>query len=239
MNTNNKKAFWPRFAVLLAPIALAMIAGCFRPPFERVELVPLGDVEPLEIADEFEARLPEYIETESDSIRFKFLWEDISALGYARIDREARTFEVLCMNHVGVQLFHISGTEDASTLRFALPQLKDIPGFVESLGEDIRRIYFDMVPGPDADIRLSKKRLTWREELEDGRLEYVFGGEPPVLIEKRFRSGLLRRTRWSVEYFEYGDESGPLFPRGVVLHNRQHRYRLIIRTRNVSFGQSD
>ena len=239
MNKNNNRAFPTRYSALLASITLALIAGCFSPPFERVELVPLGEVEPVQIAEEFEARLPEYIETDSDSIRFKFLWEDVAALGYARIDREARTFEVLCMNHVGVQLFHIAGTEDESTLRFALPQLKEIPGFVDSLGEDIRRIYFDMVPGADAEARLSRKRLTLREELDSGRIEYIFAGEPPVLIEKRFRSGLFRRTRWNVEYFEYDDESGRLFPRGVVLHNRPYRYRLIIRARNVSFSRPD
>ncbi len=211
------------------------LGACYSPPFRRTELAPLGDVEPEKVVARFGERLPAVFETENTLI-FRFFRNEIAALGYASVNRETESFEIVCVNHMGVMLFHISGDDSGNHLRYAMPEFKEHPEFVDAVGNDIRRVYFDLLPREPADAQVRNNRIIYRQAHNDTSDVFVFGGEENLLIEKSERTRW--RTMWKVNFYEYFQVSGDeqpayIFPRGIVLHNRRYRYRLIIRTRSV------
>ncbi len=217
------------------PVALLLVValcGCYSAPFERPQMVPIGDVTPAEVRDGFAARLPERYETE-DTLIFRFLWRKIAVLGYTRVDRAERRFEALCLNHIGVPLFSIGGDAEGNYLRRAMPEFAEREELTERVAADIRRIAFDLVPPPGAEAQVLKDRVIFRQSRPDGAMEYVFGGPGLLLLKKRFIAG--GRRRWEVAFYEYAGPDGYVHPGGIVLHNREGRYRLIVRTRDVTF----
>ena len=82
-----------------------------------------------------------------------------------------------------------------------------------------------------ATISKERYRILFRQQAEDGEIEYVFGGADGVLVEKRYYEE--GRRIWSVSYHEYRRESGKLYPAGIILENHQRRYRLVVRLREI------
>ncbi len=226
----------PRTARTAVIVSVCMLSGaCYSPPFRPPELVPTGDAEPRAVADRYARALPDRFETEN-TIIFRFFRNEIAALGYARVDRTDRTFEIVCLNHMGAQLFHISGDADGKNhLKYAIPEFREHPEFTDAVGNDIRRVYFDLIPAASAEPELHRNRISFEQRENDINIEYVFGGEGQHLLQKRARTRW--RVRWEVAFYEYFPVSDGratyVFPRGIVLHNRRHRYRLIIKTRSV------
>ena len=222
------------FHLLCTAIFCMFFSACYSPPFQETELVPVDVVDPKTVVEDFENRLPKSYETEN-TIIFRFFRNEIAGLGYASVDKEAETFEIVCLNHMGMQLFHISGDQDGNHLRHAMPEFREHPEFVDAVGNDIRLIYFDLIPPDSAEARIHRDRSSFRHPREDKTIEYVFGGEEKALLKKR--AGTFWRRHWEVTFYEYftesGDESDFMFPGGIILHNRRHRYRLIIKTRSV------
>jgi len=209
-------------------------SGCYTPPFEPHELTPVGDVDPQMVVSDFAESIPSDFETDN-SITFRFFRRQIAALGYASINRRERKFEIVCVNHMGMQLFHISGDQEGNHLKHALPEFKEHEGFADAIGNDIRRIYFDLLPGKKAEPHVGSRKISFRQPRNDKMIEYVFGGEGNLLLKKS--AGSKWRTRWEVAFYEYfkikNKRTSYVFPRGIVLHNRRYKYRLIIRTRSV------
>ena len=88
-------------------------------------------------------------------------------------------------------------------------------------------MFFNLVPSPDARVRRRRQKLVFVDESVSGRVEYDFGGEGRVLLEKRYRRG--RRKCATVRYFDYGEANGSLRPKGIVLRNHARKYRLVFR----------
>jgi len=218
--------------ILFTVLVCGFLTGCFTPPFKPPEMVPVGDVDPHDVAQSFARKLPDRQETE-DSLVFRFLWKEIAVLGMTRVDREARAFEAISLNHLGVPLFQVSGDAEGNHLRYALPEFKKYPQFTENTGNDIRRIHFDLVPAESARAKVLSDRVLFRERCTEGTLDHIFGGQGNLLIEKRLtRWGCLR---WRVNYYEYAEADGYVYPRGIVLYNVADHYRLIVRTRGITF----
>jgi len=221
---------------IIALAFICLLAGaCYSPPFKEPELRPVEDSDPYDAVESFKRRLPESFETEN-TIQLRFFRHSIAALGYASVNRSEGTFEFACVNHMGMQLFHITGERDGSKLTYAIPEFKERPEFAEALGEDIRRIYFDLLPEEGAKAKLHRRHFTFKRSKDDKEtVEYKFGGKQNALLRKRAKAGW--RTNWEASFYEYFEvtdgEDVYLFPRGIVLHNRRHRYRLIVRTRSV------
>lgn len=218
---------------LLAAVLMLFLTGCYSVPFEQPRLTPLNDeISPEETVKDFQERLPERFVAENTLV-FRFLRNQLAALGYAKIDRDEGTFEVLCLNHLGVRLFHISGDKEGNHhLRYAIPQLKEIPNFADNVGEDIREIYFNLLPGPEAEAHREWRRLVFREKKGSRRVDYLFGGTDNNLIEKRiYRNNRIQRI---ISFYEYTSGNDFIFPKGVVLHNPRYRYRLILSSRDVT-----
>ncbi len=214
-------------------LALAIwLAGCATVPFEPVPWTALPDeVDPDAVPEAFAAALPVRFVSE-DTLVFRFFWREIAALGYTRIDREAGTFAVICLNHLGVQLFYITGDRQQTTLEYAIPEFADRPEFVEAIGEDIRRLYFDLLPAAEAQVAIGSDRLSFTLHQDNRRVRHIFGGPRLFLRQKRARQGW--RRLWDVTYYEYRQVNGQWLPRGMVLRNHRQNYRLTLRIREVS-----
>lgn len=212
------------------------VAGCYSPPFERPKMVPMRGTSPEDVIARYRERMPDEYEAE-ETLIFQVFWKKIAALGYTRVDREEQRFEALCLNHLGVPLFRVTGSRFGDRFRSRVAKFENFPRFAESVGADIRRVSFGLVPSDEAEAIVRKDRILFREERKDGILEYVFGGEDGYLVEKRFLADgwLWRSLRWKVNFYEYVEADGYVYPRGVVLYNRANRYRLTVKRRDITF----
>ncbi|MFW6044367.1 MAG: hypothetical protein ACOCR1_01360 [Planctomycetota bacterium] len=234
-----------RRVVLLVSVVMLFVGftGCYSPPFEQPDMTELPpDTSAGEVADQFERSLPQQFQTE-DTIIFQFsrllFSREIAALGYAEVNRAEDTFDILCVNHTGAELFHIQGDREGTQLLYAMPEFKKHPEFTDAVGDDLRAIYWAMSPGSKTRARVRRNKIVFSNDNGDGPDErkYIYGGPELALLEKWIvDDGVERRVR----FYEYSsherDGQKYVFPEGIVLHNRTYGYRLIIRNRGLQIN---
>ncbi len=216
----------------LITLLAALAAGCVRVPFQETALVSLGSGDPQSIVKRFQENAPENYQLLS-TVVFEYNWRKFSALSTVQINREDHVFKVAGMNPMGVMLFEFSGNQDSVTTQYAIAAFTRYGDIASAVGNDIRRIYFDLVPAPEATIWKGKYKLIFRQSSGPGFLEYVFAGRDGDLIEKNYyeNNGLA----WRVSYYEYRDQDGKRCPQGVVLTHYDYRYRLTVRHKEFRF----
>lgn len=209
---------------------LLMVAGCATVPFESAPRTAPGAASPDEVRAAFSrTQKPSYEALQS--VVFQVFGRKMTGLGYLSIDTSADAFALACMTPMGMKLFEVQGRGDEVEALFALPQFGEKTDLAQAVGEDLRRAYFDNLPGDDADVRRRRHRLTYTQRRAAGRTEYDFGGPRQLLLEKRFYRGRKRVAR--VRYFDYREHEGYLFPHGLVVDNRAYHYRLILRLKSL------
>jgi len=204
--------------------------GCASIPFKQIDYVAIGNLSPLRLCQEFKASLAQELNV-VNSIVFQYKWRSFSALGYTHLDLTDGSFQVSCMNPVGIKLFELTGNRKEIDSNFVLKELLQKGDLPKVVGEDIRRIYFDMLPGPDAQIERQKYKMIFTQPLGTGTLEYVFGGSQHRLTEKHYYEK--KRKLWSVYYYEYLASKNGLYPSGLILKHHRFGYKLIIRLKEV------
>lgn len=215
---------------LVLMIVLLAAAGCSAPPFPPAEQVPLGDGDPRAVVERFRASMPEQFQVLS-SIVFEFSWNKVSALGVIAVDRSQDTFTAVAMNPMGLKLFELSGAGGQVTRHFVFEAFAARGDASAAIGEDIRRIYFGLIPSADARVKHRGTRIIFRERAGAGVMERVFGGAGGYLIEKRYtENGVLV---WRVSYHAYTAAGGKVFPQGMVFEHRRYGYRLIVTVKEV------
>ncbi len=213
-------------------LCILMISGCTRVPFQKTSFVPAGGVEPREVLENYRRGIPGHYQM-LHTIMFQYGWNRVSALGYAEIDRGTGSFAVAGMNPVGVKLFEISGGKEGVTKHFVLEGLSGKGDFTSAMAQDIRRIYFDLLPVPGAEIMKKGSRILFRQADGGGVLVYTFAGKGWRLVEKEyFRDNTLR---WRVSYYEYRQKEGKIYPWGIILHNYQNGYSLTVKVKEIQF----
>jgi hypothetical protein len=214
----------------LAAFLLAFAAGCAHVPFEETALVPLGSGDPQHIVEHFRANTPENFQL-LNTVVFEYNWRQFPAIGTVQINRAERVFKVAGMNPMGVMLFEFSGNQDSVTTQYAIAAFTKYGDIASAVGNDIRRIYFDLVPAPEAKSWKRKYKLIFRQASGPGILEYVFAGREGDLVEKNYyeNNGIL----WRVAYYEYRDQEGKRWPQGVVMTHYEYRYRLTVRHKEL------
>lgn len=206
-------------------LALAT-TGCLHPAFPPPPSLPADLPDPAGIPARFASRLdPSFEQLQSTVFRFGF--REIAALGYARVDRPARTFAVACFTPLGVKIFEVSGARGVIRGRFTLPDLESREDVVRAIGEDIQRAYFDLVPPAGAAMRRERGAVVFAAPGDGGVLEYRFAGPDGVLARKSFAAG--GRTVWSVDYDVRGPAGAAFDPDGIAITNHRFRYRVVIR----------
>jgi outer membrane biogenesis lipoprotein LolB len=203
-----------------------LLGGCATVPFQKTELTPLAEEDPRNLVERFQARNADSFQLLT-SVVFEYNWRKFSGLGYVDINARDRAFKVVCLNPLGVKLFEFSGDRNGVVTHYSIADFSKYGDVAAVVGNDIRRIYFDLVPSPEALVWKRKYRVSFRQAYDQGFLEYVFAGQKGDLIEKNYYddSGIV----WQVSYYEYYDQKGNRFPRGIVFQHYQYGYRLIVR----------
>jgi hypothetical protein len=218
-----------RIVILVMLLAITPI-GCAKSPFRETPRPKLTQADPAAIVDDFTQSLsPRFTSDDTVIIHAPFR-DDMAILGVLKVDRAAGTFELLGLNHVGVQLFHLSGDRDGSHIRSAIPPLMEHKQILLSIADDTRRMYFDLTPSDRDRASVKSTTVRFSEKTPQGTLIHEFGGDPTVLLEKRL-TGLLG-TKWRVRYFEYAAKDGKPHPRGIILNNGHYHYRITVRNRD-------
>ena len=216
--------------LILFGLIILTSAGCSTVPFPRASYIPLDSADPQLVRKEFAASLPDRFQL-INSIVFQYKWQSFSALGYIDANRELKTFAVSCLNPVGIKLFELSGDKDSVRTNFVLKELLRRGDLPRVIGEDIRRIYFDIVPSPEAKAQKDRYRVIFREPVGSGAIQYIFAGTGLKLIEKRYYEK--NRLLWSVFYYQYSRDHGKFYPAGIILKNYRFGYNLIVRLKEV------
>ena len=211
-------------------LVLMLVGGCSSAPFREAALVPLEIADPQAVVERFRSGNSENFQLLS-SIVFEYTWFTFGGIGYIEVNARDRFYKVACMNYMGVQLFEVSGSRDGVLSQSAIGPLADKGDIARAVGDDIMRVYFDLVPSSQARIARKKDRLVFRQPSDEGALEYVFAGAPTVLRTKTYYED--NRAVWRVSYYEYLQKNGKQFPLGIVLQNYKHGYRLIVRQKEI------
>jgi len=213
-----------------ALIALVCLYGCSVIPFQKTSNVPMDSVEPLAIVEKFTNNSPVSFEI-MNTIVFKYNWNKFSGIGYIYVDTAEKAFRAVCMNPMGVKLFELSGDKGGIVPHFVLEQFSQQGNFAAMVGEDIRRIYFDLTPSPGAHVKKRKYEIRFREPAGAGSMEYIFAGAGGYLVEKNYYEE--NALNWGISYYEYLERDGRIYPRGIILNNYKYGYRLTVRLKDV------
>jgi len=203
-----------------------LVAGCSSVPFQNTTLVALESADAQNILERFKEHMPDNFQL-LNTVVFEYNGRKFSALGSVYISKVDRVFKVAGMNPMGVKLFELSGDRRGVTTHYSIADFSKYGDISSAVGNDIRRIYFDLVPGPEARIWKKKYTQIFRQPSGAGFLEYVFAGRDGDLIEKRYyeENGIV----WKASYYEYRDQDGKRWPQGIVFIHYPYGYRLIVR----------
>jgi len=218
-------------AVILLALLQVFAAGCASAPFPETELVALDPEVANGVPERFKGRMPDSFQLLT-TVVFEYNWRTFTGIGTVQIRAQDQSFRVACMSPMGVKLFELSGDRNSATTHYAIADFSKYGNLSEAVGSDIRKIYFDLVPGPGARVWKRTYRHVYRQSSGKGTLEYVFAGSAGDLIEKNFYEddGIV----WRVSYYEYHDQDGKRWPRGIVFMHYQYGYRLTIRQKELS-----
>ncbi len=140
---------------LAAFLSVVFLSGCSSIPFQKTAHTPLGPADPLIIMERFSDNLPEHFQL-INTIVFEYNWNTFSGIGYIDINTLEDRFTVVCITPLGIKLFEISGDKDGIDQHFALEEFTKKGDFANVVGEDIKRIYFNLVPTTEAEIKKKK-----------------------------------------------------------------------------------
>lgn len=216
----------------LLPLLLVIFSSldCTGIPFKSIDYVPLDNFNPVQVRGEFNGLLVDKLQV-INSIVFQYKWQSFSALGYTQVDLENSTFEVSCMNPVGIKLFELTGNRNEVKPTFVLKELLQRGDLPRAVGEDIRRIYFDMLPGPQAKIEKQKYKIIFTQPIDKGIMKYIFAGKDHLLVEKHYYEK--GNNLWTVYYYAYQMNKERLYPSEIILRHHRYGYNLIIRLKEV------
>jgi hypothetical protein len=216
--------------IIICVLMLVSAVGCSSLPLRRIDYVALDSVDPKQLLEEYSGALPERSQV-INSVVFQYKWQSFSALGYTDVRRDSGSFAVSCMNPVGIKLFELSGDKESIKTNFVLKELLKKGDLPRVVGEDIRRIYFDIIPSDRAALERKQYRFVFTAPYGEGLMKHVFAGSGHVLVEKGYYEK--GRCLWRVFYGQYRREAGKLYPAGIMLKNYRYGYNLIIRLKEV------
>jgi hypothetical protein len=216
--------------LILLCLGVLLAVGCAHVPFQETPLVSLESSEPRSVVEQFQANLPESFKL-LNTVVFEYTWQKFLGLGYIDIDRRDSVFKVVCLNPMGVQLFELSGDRNTVVTHNALAPLMQYGDLPTAVGNDIRLIYFDLVPTADAQIWKRKYKITFRQSSGPGFKEYVFAGADRDLVEKNYYEN--NEIVCRIAYYEYREQSGKRYPQGIILTNYKYGYQLTVRQKEL------
>jgi hypothetical protein len=166
-----------------------------------------------------------------DSIVFEKYGRSIMALGYTDVDKTADTVSVVALSPAGVKLFEFKEKSGVIQQQYVIEHLAKLGDVVTAVATDIRRIYFNQIPPPGAEVHKKKTTCEFRTPVKTGVMRYVFGGQDKALVRKlAYRN---RKKCWSAAYYEPRWHGKHLFYGGIILINNTNGYRLTVRLKDI------
>jgi len=217
-----------RLATLL--IGVLLVAGCAHVPFQETKRVSFASVEPKSVVEQFKANSPVNFQL-LNSVVFEYSWKTFMGIGYIDINRQDSTFKVVCLNPLGVQLFELSGDRNNIVTHNAMPALMQYGDLPTAVGNDIRRIYFDLFPSEKARVWKGKYKVNFWQPYDSGVMEYEFAGEGRQLVEKVYYEN--DEIIWRISYYEYVVRNGKHYPQGIIMTNYRYGYQLTVRQKEL------
>ncbi len=220
---------WLRRSVALQLFLL--LAGCATVPFETEPKANFQGLEPVAVVADFDAAVGQRFEL-LQSVVFSFFGKGFTGMGYLSVDPQSGIYALTCMTPAGITLFSIEGVGDEVKAQFSVPGFeKHGDQIARSLAHDLRRIYLGWTPPADASLKQKKTQIVFKSKQEGETIKHTYSGTRRLLTEKRFSKGW--KTRCVVRYYDYETINGKLYPKGIILHNKQFHYRMTLRLKEV------
>jgi hypothetical protein len=202
-------------------------AGCAHLPAKSV-----SRAETQAMLDDFQARLAKKFEV-LNSVAFKFRFFALSSLGLTAIDLAQERISVAGISPLGITLFQAQSVRGEIRQSFVAPELAKHGDVAKIVLENIRDIYFDLIPRQFISLESKGNRLYVKTASRDGsQSEYVFSESDRTLEEKRlYKNGSLF---WSIFYEGwFADAAGNLYPRNIRFVQQAYQYQLLINIKEV------
>lgn len=217
--------------IVIVLLMVFLITGCESIPFQKELDQPYASIDPVAVRERFKGSLSEHSRL-LNTIVFEYNLKTFSGIGFIDLDTAKRTCTFACINQMGMKLFEISVDKDNINTIFALPEFTSKGNFAKTVGEDIKRISFDLVPSDRAEVIRKKFSVVFMQKEGNGNAEYVFSGPGQYLTEKTYFEN--EEPVWRVSFYEYQNRDGRIYPGGTILKNYKYGYRLIVRLKEIS-----
>jgi hypothetical protein len=189
---------------------------------------------------EFADRTPARYEAVS-SVVFQYRWFKFPALGVMSVDARKHNFALVGLSQLGISVFELSDKNGIVKSRMPGPLLKRNPRLATGAASDVRNMFFNLAPAPDASRRDAGRLVIFQKTTPEGTLEHRFDKATGLLVEKRLavRSKLLpcRTVIWVVRYDDHAKSDGKTWPRSVRFKNRKLHYVIATRVREMRIKQ--
>jgi hypothetical protein len=213
---------------------LLLLTGCAEVlPFAAPALGPLPPRNAAEVAA-LDWSAGDGVLLVRQSVVFELGGRRFAMNGLLRLDRGAGRARLAGLDDFGVKLFDLSVTADGYEEHFLMPELARRPGLSAAVATSVRRIWLAPRPQGDDQLTLETDRYRLLRHGGAGELEFLFGGTPPQLLEKRQHAE--DGEEWRVRYFEYQSADGLTWPRGIILDDERAGYRLTVRIESIRRG---
>jgi hypothetical protein len=222
-----------RLCIVLLLLLLLTGSGCSSVPFRETRLVPTRPLTTLELIRGSWISAPVKLLVRQ-SVLFEFQGSRVPMAGVMRLDLPGKTARVAGLNDMGLKLFDLTVEREGFQAHFLAPELRQYPRFAEVVAESVRRIFLSPLPQGGEERRTTAETYRLTAGRGDGRVDYLFGGSGPELLEKSVSAA---GERWRVHFYEYGLRAGMVFPGGAVLEDDTAGYRLTLWVESVE--QSD
>ncbi len=207
-----------------------LVTGCATLPFDPMPTATPSPLSADAVRDAFAAAQPQRYEA-LQSVVFLIYGRKLGGIGSLAVNYTDNSFALAAMTHAGMKLFALQGTAHTIESEFALAAFGEKKHLAAAVGEDVRRMYFDIVPPASAETHRRRYSITYIHRSADGRTEYDFAGPRQLLAEKRIYKGWKLVSR--IRYSKYREHEGALHAHAVWLHNRTYNYKLLLRIKSV------
>lgn len=200
-----------------------LLGGCASIPFEKPLLSPTRVLTAAELAAaDWRAVAGGWRIRQSGLFELRGL--RLPMEGFLELDNDGRRVRLVALEGLGLKLFDLTVTVDGVQVHHLLPDLAKDARLAEAVAASVRRIF--LAPRPDAGDRLEIRKRDYRLTRPGGeRVEFLFGGEPPLLLGTRVRGA---GGDWRVGYYQYREAAGVPIPEGILLQDRRAGYRLTL-----------
>lgn len=201
----------------------ALLGGCATIPFEPPVPTPTRELSVAQLLDSDWRNAPAIWHIRQSGL-FELRGLRLPMEGFLEFDAGAGRVRLVALEGMGLKLFDLTVTADTHEIHSMLPDLRKHPRLAEAIAESVRRIFLAPRPAPGDRLEIRRREYRLSHPGKD-RIDFVFGGVGPLLLETRSRGP---SADWRVGYYQYREKSGLWIPEGILLRDRRAGYTLTL-----------